>query len=114
MCAALTFNTGVLLTGTDPVPQLPVNMIPFWTIWLLRDTNIKKEQQQTVLTIPCMNFTSAFSALLAGCWCGSSAVLSLSDSDLELLSESLELVDSNPLEFGASNKLLHTQTHKTP
>lgn len=37
MCAALTFNAGVLLTGTDPVPQLPINMIPSWTIWLLRD-----------------------------------------------------------------------------
>lgn len=32
-------------------------------------------------------------------------VLSLSDSDLELLSESLELADSAPLECAASNEL---------
>lgn len=37
-------------------------------------------------------------------------VPSLSDSDLELLSESLELADSTPLECAASNELQHKHT----
>lgn len=40
-------------------------------------------------------------------------VLSLSDSDLELLSESLELADSTPLECAASNELRRVYTNTT-
>lgn len=63
----------------------------------------KKDKQQ---------ITFVLTELLTGGWGGSSVVLSLSDSDLELLSESLELADSTPLECAASNELQHT--HKTP
>ncbi len=55
--------------------------------------------------------TSAFTEMLAGGLSGSSVVLSLSDSDLELLSESLELADSTPLECDASSELQHTNAH---
>lgn len=58
----------------------------------------------------CSQFTSVFTELLTGCWGGSSAVLSLSESDLELLSESLELVESTPLECAASNELRRAHT----
>lgn len=58
----------------------------------------------------CSIFTSVFTELPTGCCGSSSVVLSPSDSDLELLSESLELVDSTPLECAASNELQHTQT----
>lgn len=58
-----------------------------------------------------MNRTSAFIELLDGYGRGSPAALSPSDSDLELLSESLELVDSSPLECAALNELQrHTNT----
>lgn len=56
-----------------------------------------------------MKCTSAFIELLPGHFGGSSAALSPSESDLELLSESLELGDSGPLECGALNEL-QTQT----
>lgn len=52
-----------------------------------------------------MKRTSAFVELLPGHVGGSSAALSPSESDLELLSESLELGDSGPLECGALNEL---------
>lgn len=57
-----------------------------------------------------VTMTSVFREQLIWSWCGSSAVLSLSDSDLELLSESLELADSTPLDCAASNELLHKHT----
>lgn len=47
---------------------------------------------------------SSLTGLLTGGLGGSSVVLSLSDSDLELLSESLELVDSAPLECAACDE----------
>lgn len=54
--------------------------------------------------------TSVLTVLLTGGSGGSPVALSLSDSDLELLSESLELADSTPLECAASNELQHTDT----
>lgn len=57
-------------------------------------------------------FASVFTELFTGCCSCSSAMLSLSDSDLELLSESLELGHSPTLECAASNDLYtvrHTQ-----
>lgn len=55
--------------------------------------------------------TSAFTELLTGGGGGGSSVVpSLSDSDPELLSKSLELVDSAALEWAASNEL-RTHTH---
>lgn len=56
--------------------------------------------------------TSVFTLLLTEGWGVSSVVPSLSDSDIELLSESLVLADSTPLECAASNELQHTHTHK--
>lgn len=47
---------------------------------------------------------SAFTELLIGGCGGSSIVLSLSDSDLELVSESLELADSTSLECASAGK----------
>lgn len=34
MCTALTFSAAALLTGPDPVPQLPINMGHGWSIRL--------------------------------------------------------------------------------
>lgn len=34
-CITMTFSVGVLLTGSDPVPQLPINMFCCWTSALL-------------------------------------------------------------------------------
>jgi len=51
--------------------------------------------------------------LLTGSRVGSSMAQSLSDSDLELLSESLELVDSTPLICAASNERLRTHMKNT-
>lgn len=51
MCTALTFSAGVLLTGPDPVPQLPINMVRSWSIRLREDTNtgvLKIEEQEIV------------------------------------------------------------------
>lgn len=52
-----------------------------------------------------MKYTSAFIELLPGHCGGSSMALSPSESDLELLSESLELGDSSPLECAALTEL---------
>lgn len=52
-----------------------------------------------------MKGTSAFIELFPGHCGGSSMALSPSESELELLSESLELVDSSPLECGALTEL---------
>lgn len=53
------------------------------------------------MTTPSMKCTSAFFEPLAGYRDGSSEALSPSESDLELLSESLELADSSTLECAA-------------
>lgn len=117
-CITMTFSVGVLLAGSDPVPQLPINMFCCWTGALLNKHHIKIKKKQTkkktVVTTLCIKYTSAFIELLPGHFGGSSAALSPSESDLELLSESLEQVDSSPLECGALNELQNqTQTSKS-
>lgn len=52
-----------------------------------------------------MKSTSSFIELLPGHRGGSSTALSPSESDLELLSESLELVDASPLECATLTEL---------
>lgn len=67
--------------------------------------SLKKRHKKTaVITLP-MKRTSAFIELLPGHCGGSSMALSPSESDLELLSESLELGDSSPLECAALTEL---------
>lgn len=111
---ASTFYAGVLLAGPDPIPQLPVNMGHRWNIRLQKTNIVSQKQFRECLDLCVLHLiykqdkqqiTSVLTELLTGCWSGSSVVLSLSDSDLELLSESLELADSTSLECTASNDL---------
>lgn len=97
-----------MLTGPDPVSKLPVNLdrsrssrlhtqkkTGSWKTRKYLDNN-KKISKTNV---------NALTEMLAG-FCGCLAVtLSLSDSDLELLPESLELGDLPTLECATSNDL---------
>lgn len=39
VCAALNFGAGAVLTGPDPVPQLPIDMVRSWSFRLHKDRN---------------------------------------------------------------------------
>lgn len=107
-CVAGTFGGAALLAGADPVAQLPIHMLGCRT-GELSDKHPGQRKKKKKKTSCCdwlgVKLTSAFAELLPGHAGGSSAALSPSESDLELLSESLELGDSGPPECGALNEL---------